>query len=177
MIDAPACVPRSPIVSNLVGMIGMERGSVTYLELGTAANETLGLVARMNPAARCIGVDLRAVDPGLPNVTMYTMTTTEYLAQFAQADGPFNVAYIDADHSFRAVRDDFISVWNHMAEQSLILLDDTWPGSEGATDPGYSGTAFLMYDWLRDAGHEFVTIPASPGLTIVRKSSRHLGWA
>lgn len=170
-------MPRSPIVSNLVGMMGMDRGAVTYLELGTAANETIGLVARMNPAARCIGVDPRAVDPALSNVTMYTMMSTEYLMEFAQADAPFNVVYIDANHNYDAVVSDFVGVSRFMADQSLILLDDTWPASKEATDPGYSGTAYLMHHWLSVGGYESVTIPAHPGLTIVRIKERHLPWA
>ena len=177
MSEAPVCIPRSYLIANLAAMLGQQNGGLTYLELGTAANETLGMVAGVCPQARCIGVDTRAVDPGLPNVTMYTMSTLEYLTQFAKDDAPFHLAYIDADHAFESVVMDFCTLYPFMADQSLILLDDTWPGSKEATDHGYSGTAYLMAHWLSVGGYEHVTIPASPGLTIVRKKERHLPWA
>ena len=177
MTGLPDCIPRTVLVSNLVTMIGMQKGHCTYLELGTAYNETLEFVAKASPQARCIGVDRKAVDPGLPNVTVYSMETAEYLAQFAGADGPFDVAYIDADHNFPAVLADFRAVVPSMADQSLILLDDTWPVSRETAAPGYCSDAYRMYSWLRLSGAESVTIPAYPGLTIVRIKGAHLPWS
>lgn len=171
------CIPRNVLVSNLVSMIGMQKGRCNYLELGTAYNETLEFVAKSSPSAKCYGVDPRAIDPALPNVTVYNMLSKDYFDQFAAADGPFDVVFIDADHSYLAVLVDFARSLAHMADQSLILLDDTWPAAESETGDGYCSTAYKIVDWLKRAGYESVTIPAHPGLTIVRVSRSHLLWS
>ena len=104
------------------------------------------------------------------------MTSAEYFAAHAKDDAPFDLCYIDADHSYEAVKSDFACVWHHMSDQSLILLDDTWPESREGAEPGYSNDAYRMYFSLMNDHYESVTIPATPGLTIIRKASSHLRW-
>ena len=173
----PRCIPRNFLISNLAAMLYMQRGDkLTYLELGTAFNETLDLIAQTVPGARCIGVDPKAATSPHPNVELYSMTSAEYFAAHAKDDAPFDLCYIDADHSYEAVKSDFACVWHHMSDQSLILLDDTWPESREGAEPGYSNDAYRMYFSLMNDHYESVTIPATPGLTIIRKASSHLRW-
>lgn len=170
------CIPRNFLISNLAAMLYSQKGHLTYLELGTAANETLDLVAEVVPGAKCIGVDTKPVDSPHTNVELYSMTTVEYFWDHAEGDAPFDLCYIDANHAYESVVGDFEAVWPHMSDQSLVLLDDTWPASREATDPGYSNDAYRMYFYLLRERYEAVTIPAGPGLTIVRKAKTHLGW-
>ena len=147
------------------------------MELGVYIGETIRNVAANVPEAKCYGVDRIDRVKSQGNITMYEMDTQKYLSSQAGKDGPFNVAYIDADHAFDAVCTDFRGLWPFMADQSLIFLDDTWPGTKADTVPGLCNDAYRMHGWLRDGGYENVTIPCEPGLTIVRKFRTHLGWS
>jgi predicted O-methyltransferase YrrM len=169
-------MPRPFFVTAFAMALYQQLGYLRYLELGVHIGETLQSVGSNVPDAKCYGVDDRDLTESGGNVQMYYMTTQEYLAWQAGRDGPFNVAYIDADHAFESVKADFLALYPHMADQSLILLDDTWPGTQADTVPGLCNDAYRMAGWLKDSGYESVTIPCEPGLTIVRKSARHLGW-
>lgn len=139
-------------------------GAKTYLELGVGGNAT---ISRVNCTR--IGVD-KNVRP-LDGAAMYDMTTAEFIKKHAALLAPFDVVFIDADHSSKELIHDFEGIWRHVAPEGLVLLHDTNPDTESDTDPGLCGDAWIAAQAI-SATYEAVTLPFHPGLTIVRKRER-----
>ena len=59
-------------------------------------------------------------------VTHYRMTSEAFFADRARGGlPPIDVAFIDGNHSYAAVRHDFLAVLQHVRRNSYILLHDT----------------------------------------------------
>jgi Methyltransferase domain len=137
-------------------------GAKSYLELGTHLNETISKVR----CERRYGVDLKAV--ACPGAQMFQMSTWKFIQDVAPTIAPFDVVFIDADHSAEAVEKDFNGIWPHVSKEGLILLHDTNPETVKDTEPGLCGDAW-RFIYGKENVLESVTLPYSPGLTIVRK--------
>lgn len=152
-----------------------------YLELG------------LGPDAECMkrvrGYCLRAlgVDKEIPRESFraefFHMSTKEFFTHLQVIDfalGSIDLCLIDADHSQVQVEGDFFAVLPYMKEDGLILLHDTYPANEEMCAPGYSGDCWKaardLCLVLGSYNLEIVTLPFPPGLTIVRKRSKHLLW-
>lgn len=139
-----------------------------YVELGVHQNETVSAVREAAPDCQVYAVDRTAPAEFLPGVNYRIMATRGYLEQQAGADGPFDIAFIDADHEATAVLADFEAIWQHMAPEGLVLLHDGNPETVADTAPGYCDSAWEAIRHISQF-HEAVTLPYHPGLTIVRK--------
>ncbi len=140
-------------------------GAKSYLELGTYQNATIGNVK----CRRRFGVD---VDPiRKRGIRWFDMPTQQFIRDHAEIHGPFDVVFIDADHSADAVQQDFRGIWPHVSENGLVLCHDTNPETENDTVPGLCGDAWRFAESLHLRGYEAATLPYHPGLTIVRKRS------
>lgn len=138
-------------------------GATSYLELGTHRNETISLVK----CEKRYGVDLNAVT--CEGVWMFQMSTREFLETKAADLAPFDFVFIDAAHSFQAVRADFAQVWPFVAPDGIVCFHDTNPEKASDVDPGLCDDSWRFALALMGAGHESVTLPYHPGVTIVRK--------
>ena len=148
------------LIPFLVEHFGYER----YLEFGTGSNETIGKV-------KCpvrIGVDLHPIE--CAGVSHYAMSTQSFIFNHAQENAPYDFVFIDADHEHAQVLLDFYGIAAYVSERGLVALHDTNPASAGDTVPQASGTAWKAARDIFDSGrHESLTLPYSPGLTLVRK--------
>ncbi len=139
-----------------------------YLELGIYDGSTLARVAQVVP--RVIGVDI--VDLRKTKVgEFHQTTTTNFLKSFKDK---VDVAFIDADHSFEAVQNDFKDVLPLLNEFGFIILHDTDPISAKYLDKGYCGDSYKMIDWVKQEYPEMdvFTLPISEaGLTIIKRAS------
>lgn len=168
-------------------------GAMSYLELGVYKGDTLKRVAFDNPETSCVGVDRDFGTMSVPlNVNLHRCTTDVFFADIIgkrTVQTQFDVIFIDADHSAESVWKDLKNALRHVRDHGLILLHDTYPKDRAATEPGYCGTAWKVADDLTDVdpqmwdenqlyqlGIEAVTMPYHPGLTIIRKRSKHLAW-
>ena len=96
------------------------------------------------------------------------MTTDVFIKHHAHKHAPFNVVFIDADHSAEALHADFWGILPHVADDGLILMHDTNPETLADTAEGMCGDAWRF---VRDLSpfREMVTLNYHPGLTIFRK--------
>ena len=148
-----------------------------YLELGAGNGETLmKATAGAEPTCRFTAVDIRAPAFHIPSVAFYVMDTQAFLRDTAPAIGPFDFAFIDACHDKAAAWADLIGVLPHVTEHGLVILHDTFPGSEADTAPGLCGTVWMVAQDLKDDDLECMTIPFHPGMSLIRKRSKHLAW-
>jgi hypothetical protein len=141
-----------------------------YIELGVREGVNFEICAKH--AKKAIGVDIiPAKRPLQPNMEYHQMTTDEYFNQL-DPELKFDVAFIDADHSYEQSLKDFNNIKDRIIEDGFIFLHDTYPYDPSMFDPG------MCNDVYRTALHikthfidefEVVTLPFNPGVTIVKK--------
>jgi len=136
-----------------------------YLELGVYKGKTLCAVAPY--CKKAIGVDTqrRCEYSGL----FYQMTTKDFFTNHQETLEELELCFIDADHSFESVKDDFHRVYESLTMNGILILHDTFPENDEYKAPHLCGDTFKMVNYLKDKGIEAVTLPCPPGLTIVRK--------
>ena len=151
-----------------------------YLEIGVERGLSLALA---RPPTRAVGVDPAAIGDPLAHcrvpVQLYTMPSARFLgappAGCALHGQGFNMAFVDGDHRFETVLDDFIALERWAAPGALVVLHDTLPLNTLTADSTrctsfYSGDGWKLVPCLRALRPELrvVSLPVSPtGLTLV----------
>lgn len=151
-----------------------------YLEIGVERGLSLALA---RPPTRAVGVDPAPLGDPLAGcrvpVQLYTMPSTRFLdeppAGCALHGQGFNMAFVDGDHRFETVLDDFIALERWAAPGALVVLHDTLPldtltAASARSTSFYSGDGWKLVPCLRALrpGLRMVTLPVSPtGLTLV----------
>lgn len=161
-----------------------------YVEIGVEAGKSLALTQAET--------EIIAIDPspeGDPfqacaaSGQLFEKTSAAFFADVPPCCGlatkGFDLAFIDGDHRFESVLDDFIALERYANPGALVLLHDTLPLTEttsgGSRHTGfYSGDAWKIVPCLRALRPELrlTTLPTAPtGLTLVTgldRSSRVL---
>lgn len=151
-----------------------------YLEIGVEQGDTLALAA---PGSCVIGVDPAPRGDPLRRcqgkARLYHQTSAAFFANVPPSSGlqphGFDLAFIDGDHRFEAVLDDFINAERHAAPGAVILLHDTLPLSARTASREHRTGFYTADGWkivpcLRSLRPDLrlVTIPTAPaGLTVV----------
>ncbi|WP_018411627.1 class I SAM-dependent methyltransferase [Methyloversatilis thermotolerans] len=151
-----------------------------YLEIGVEKGTSLALAG---PSTRVVGVDPAPIGDPLQqcraDARLYRQTSAEFFAavpaESGLEPGGFDLAFIDGDHRFETVLDDFIAAERHAAPGAVLLLHDTLPlnaltaGRERRTG-FYTGDGWKIVPCLRGLRPDLciMTVPAAPtGLTVV----------
>jgi hypothetical protein len=120
---------------------------------------------------RVIGVDIIDFRKN-KNIGEFHQTTTQnFLNNFNEI---VDVIFIDADHSFEAVKLDFKASLKNLNEFGIIILHDTDPISEKYIAREHCEDSYKIIDWLKTEYPEMdvFTFPISEaGLTIVKRSN------
>ena len=142
-----------------------------YVEFGVDQGESARLVAPF--AEKMALVDATAARPAwVPPDQFYQMTTEEFSKKVLRELGDIDMAFIDADHSYKAAQDDFVRLEPKVPQDGFILIHDTYPENQAMTAPGYSGDSWRLPDWLRELRTptwDVLTLPFPPGLTLCRR--------
>ena len=96
----------------------------------------------------------------------------------------FDLVFIDGDHKYTEVLNDFRGVFPLVRENGIILLHDTYPPSEEYTSSSYCFDAYKAADWIRTWNQkddfqyrcEIVTLPFYFGVSVIRKTNKQLLW-
>lgn len=151
-----------------------------YLEIGVERGDTLRLA---RPDTRAIGVDPAPQDDPLSGCAgqaqLYACTSAVFFADLPHDSGlgerGFDLAFIDGDHRFHTVLDDFIGAERLAAPGAVLVLHDTLPltaataQAERATG-FHTGDAWKIVPCLRALRPDLrvLTLPTAPsGLTVV----------
>lgn len=151
-----------------------------YLEIGVERGRSLALA---RPPTQVVGVDPQPIGNPLAACSATTQLFTVPSAQFLAAPPAdcalhqrgFDLAFVDGDHRFEAVLDDFIALERWAAPGALLVLHDTLPLNARTAAPArdtsfYSGDGWKLVPCLRVLRPQLrmVTLPVSPtGLTLV----------
>jgi hypothetical protein len=151
-----------------------------YLEIGVEKGDSLALAL---PSTRIVGVDPAPKGDPLDRckgaARLYRQTSATFFVAVPADSGlepnGHELAFIDGDHHFEAVLDDFIAAERYAAPRSVILLHDTLPLNVAtATRENrtgfYTGDGWKLVPCLRSLRPDLhiVTLPTAPtGLTVV----------
>ena len=138
----------------------------SYLELGIRNSIIPSLIKDIVPCI--VGVDIINIKKfdGIFNC----MTTNNF---FKINKIKFDMIFIDANHEFEYVREDFINSLNCVNDNGIILLHDTYPVNELMTNKQLCNNCYLMINYIKRnyIFLELLNIPISPGLCIVKKNN------
>lgn len=151
-----------------------------YVEIGVEKGESLALA---RPPTRVIGIDPSPVGDPLARCVaptqLYPMSSEDFFrappAGCELLKQKFNLAFIDGDHRFESVLDDFIRLEAWAAPGALMVLHDTLPLTQVTASPDrqsgfYTGDAWKIVPCLRGLRPQLriVSLPVAPtGLTLV----------
>lgn len=151
-----------------------------YVEIGVDKGESLALAQAPTQA---IGIDPAPVGDPLSRCTARTQLYPQSSEDFFRAPPAgcflhgqgFNLAFVDGDHRFQSVLDDFIRLEPWAAPGALLVLHDTLPLTALTASPArqsgfYTGDGWKIVPCLRGLRPELrmVTLPVAPtGLTLV----------
>ncbi len=151
-----------------------------YVELGL---RRCPLFNRMIPFAdKLIGVDIdRAPEQYMiknPKASFVCMPTSQYAETLKAKPIEIDLLFIDADHSEKAVFEDFNSFFPYIKPHGLIILHDGHPKSEEWLAPHLCDDSYKAIEALSKnvTEYEMMTIPFHPGLTLCRKRKNQLSW-
>lgn len=153
-----------------------------YLEIGVERGESLALAL---PSTRLVGVDPAPLgDPLLHcrgDARLYRQTSASFFAAVPPDSGltpdGFDLAFIDGDHRFETVLEDFIAAERHAAPGAVLLLHDTLPltattAARERRTGFYTGDGWKIVPCLQSLRPDLqiMTIPAAPsGLTVITR--------
>lgn len=154
---------------------------VLYVEIGIYQGTTFRAVARH--AEKAIGVD---INPGCEKFV--TGSTTSFICGTSRDVGlhrwileetQIDLAFIDGDHSFESVKEDFLNLVPYLSSHALVCFHDTYPANHNSTSPNLCGDAYRFPEWCQqydNGAWNAVTFPRHPGLTVVGRSNLTLPW-
>jgi len=156
-----------------------------YVEIGAKNGDTFNLIAPFSTLA--VAVDIKPMR-GIsltPNVYVYQMSSKKFIEKWKTnwvEPIPIDMLFIDADHSYPCVMEDFRGLAPLVREGTgLIFLHDTYPVSYDLLVPERCNDAWRAAEEIRRSDEfkdfEIVTLPGPiAGLSIIRKSEKHLHW-
>lgn len=160
--------PQYDIISSIVNLTGCNK----YLELGISIGLNMREVRKY--CGHCIGVDIVDVRD-FRDFIFHLMPTDTFFSFFKEK---VDIIFIDADHSFEAVKKDFVNSLNILNEFGIIFLHDTDPVDKECIKPSACWDSYKIVDWVESnySDLNIITLPIGvAGLTIVnRKNDRRL---
>jgi len=159
--------------TNIIYHIAKQTACRHYLELGCYDGYTLSKVAEVVP--NVYGVDIK--DERLTKQgKFYEMTTDVFFKIFNQQQ-KMDIIFIDADHSYEAVKRDFENSLNILNEHGIIFIHDTDPMNQMYMQKGYCGDSYKVVDYIQEKYKDelnIITIPINEcGMSMVnRKKDR-----
>ena len=135
-----------------------------YLELGLYEGETWNKVTPF--CQRKIGVDI--VDRGVKG-EVHIKTTDSFFDHFNEK---IDMAFIDADHTFESVKQDFLNCYKRLNDGGIIVLHDTDPEDNSLFVSNRCGNGYKIVDFLEKEFDDIniVTLPLTEaGISIVSK--------
>lgn len=152
---------HSDLVVQIVKLTNCKR----YLELGVYKGKTFNKVVPLVESA--VGVD--AIYCELKTGEFICGTTDFFFKTYKGL--PFDVIFIDSDHSFESAKKDFDKSVKILNKHGIIIVHDTDPISKEYTASGYCGDSHLLVDYIEEqADFDIVTLPiCEAGISIIKR--------
>jgi len=140
-----------------------------FIELGVATGGFTEIMSKITK--NVYGVDIAKYETNTPNIFIYNMTTDEFHLHHLKNIN-FDYAFIDADHASNQAIIDFEHIYSKINNNGYIFMHDTYPGTIENLKPTACNDCYLSPIEIkkRYPNLEIISIPANPGLTIIKKT-------
>ena len=143
-----------------------------YVEYGV--NDCLNIMSVAKYCEKVIGVDLKYHEniKKIPNITFYNMNTREFGKVLKNMNIVVELVFIDACHQSQVVLEDFDDIYPYVIRNGFIFLHDTFPTEVKFTSDEYCSDSWRVPQILKEKYKdeiEGITLPFSPGLSMIRK--------
>ena len=150
-----------------------------YVELGIRKGPTFNEVAPLAKVAHAIDTASKCLNfiKHNKNLKWHCKTSTEFLDNYSGP--PFDLVFIDASHVHKDSLNDFKKSFELTREGGMLILHDTYPPDKKYTSIHFCGDTYKTAEYIRDNyldRCETITLPFYFGLTVVRKTTKQLGW-
>jgi predicted O-methyltransferase YrrM len=149
-----------------------------YLEIGVRNGTSLIPVSKY--AKICHAVDINFIKKDYSeNVILYEMSSDEFFSKIQNIK--FDMVFIDGDHNKEQVYKDFINVKDKVIQDGFVFFHDSYPHNEEMLSSMLSDNCWEAILRIKNEFYkewEIITLPFSPGLTIMKKMSldKQLIW-
>jgi predicted O-methyltransferase YrrM len=149
-----------------------------YLEIGVRHGTSLISVSKH--AKMCHAVDLNFIKKDYDdNVILYEMSSDEFFSKIKNIK--FDMVFIDGDHNKEQVYKDFFNVKDKVIDDGFVFFHDTYPHNEEMLSASLSNNCWEAILRIKNEFHrewEIITLPFTPGVTIMKKMSldKQLYW-
>lgn len=155
-----------------------------FIELGVQYGELTNHIINLIPNLY-IGVDIKRdsninyLEQTFPSFKFIELTTNDFFDSVRSTNLNIEMGLIDACHSHEASYQDFLNLKEHIVDDGIIFLHDTYPYSEKWTSSILCGDAYKTAEKIRkEHNHEFeiLTLPINPGISVARKIRKQCNW-
>lgn len=153
------------------------RPQTSYLEIGCNEGWLTARIAKT--ATLAVGVDIvdysdtwtkhREVNP---ETLVFEHSSSDDF--FKKANGKFDCIFLDGSHQLDQVFRDINNAQNHLTEDGIIIVHDTFPPDKEHTSPNLCGNAYRAIEELEAdisigniTGLQIFTFPVRFGLTLI----------
>jgi predicted O-methyltransferase YrrM len=149
-----------------------------YLEIGVRHGTSLIPISKH--ARMCHAVDINFIKKDYAdNIILYEMSSDEFFSKIQNIK--FDMVFIDGDHSKEQVYKDFFNVKDKVIDDGFVFFHDTYPHNEEMLSASLSNNCWEAILRIKNEFHrewEIITLPFTPGVTIMKKMSldKQLYW-
>ena len=164
----------SPLIMNhtdIITGIAKQMDLNVYIEFGYAGGENFDEMVKYCKEAHVVDIEIRSPRKH-ENAAYHTMKTDDFSENILPKLGKIDMAFIDADHESGQVMRDFDNLFASLDDNGIIFMHDTYPLKFEFTRDINCSDSYRVPKMIREKYGdkvEMVTIPISPGLTIIRK--------
>lgn len=164
--DTPELYNHPFLLENFANWIKPEN----YLEIGVRDGSSLLPVSKW--AKKCHAVDVKFPHKNYDqHVILYEMTSDDFFNQIDK-DLKFDMVFIDGDHNKEQVYKDFINVKDRVIDDGFIFFHDSYPHADWMLSPYFCNNCWQAVLKIKNEFYrefEIITLPFTPGVTIMKK--------
>ena len=173
-------VDHSVVIWSIAKGLKGSGGLKNYLELGIKKGSNFNKIAPFAEKAYAVDIQessYRRIKDN-KNLIWYCGTSQSFLSSYEGE--PFDLIFIDADHSHKSSLEDFKLASKVLREGGIILLHDVYPPGDEFISREYCGDTYKTALWIKENvldEFEYVTLPFYYGVGVARKVGRYFTWS
>lgn len=146
-------------------------GEATYLEIGCNRGWLTGRIAPL--VKHAVGVDIKFFDEWLAidaNNVIFVNESSDDFFDHHSKDELYDIIFLDGSHEAEQVTRDIGNSLDHLTEDGIILVHDTFPPDKAHESPVLCDNAYLAIEHahiVRGFGLQIFTFPVRFGLTLI----------
>ena len=166
------------IIEQIAIAMEFEGNNERYLELGIDRAHCFHAVAPHFKESYAVDRSQDSINKITVPVSLiskvFPMTTDEYFEKYCKE--MFDLIFVDARHKWENVRKDFDNAINHIKEDGLIIVHDTYSPNKAFSK--HCVDAWKLQPYVRKSyiGLQYINLPFYFGISIIKKDTVKKWW-